>query len=123
MTSLDPPNKHGKQIPPPLFYKEENWLNILTLATGLPLVAPMVKASACNVGDPASIPGSGRTPGEGNDNPLQYSCLENFMDGGAWWARVHGVAKSRTLHWPCSKAGPESKSECDKGHAFPTMLP
>ena len=42
------------------------------------------KASACDVGDPASIPGSGRFPGEGNGNPLQYSCLENPMDGGAW---------------------------------------
>ena len=55
-----------------------------------------VKASACNVGDPGSIPGSGRSPGEGNGNPLQYSCLENPMKGGAWWATVHGVAKSRT---------------------------
>ena len=54
------------------------------------------KASACNVGDPASIPGSGRSHGEGNGNPLQYSCLENSMDGGAWWATVHGVAQSRT---------------------------
>ena len=43
-----------------------------------------VKASACNVGDPASIPGSGRSPGEGNGNPFQYCCLENSMDGGAW---------------------------------------
>ena len=40
-----------------------------------------------------STPGSGRSPGEGNDNPLQYSCLENPMDRGAWWATVHGVAK------------------------------
>ena len=55
-----------------------------------------VKASACNAGDLGSIPGSGRSPGEGNGNPLQYSCLENLMDGGAWWATVHGVAKSRT---------------------------
>ena len=54
------------------------------------------KASACNVGDPGSIPGSGRSPGGGNGNPLQYSCLENSMDGGAWWATVHGVAKSWT---------------------------
>ena len=54
------------------------------------------KVSARNVGDPGSIPGSGRSPGEGNDNPLQYSCLENPMDGGARWATVHGVAKSRT---------------------------
>ena len=55
-----------------------------------------VKASACNAGDLGSIPGSGRSPGEGNGNPLQYSCLENPMDREAWWATVHGVAKSRT---------------------------
>ena len=55
-----------------------------------------VKASACNAGDLGSIPGLGRPPGEGNDNPLQYSCLENPMDRGAWWATVHGIAKSRT---------------------------
>ena len=55
-----------------------------------------VKASACNAGDLGSIPGLGRSPGEGNGNPLQYSCLENPMDRGAWWATVHGVAKSRT---------------------------
>ena len=54
------------------------------------------KVSAYNAGDPASIPGSGRSPGEGNGNPLQYSCLENPMHGGAWLATVHGVAKSRT---------------------------
>ena len=54
------------------------------------------KASACNVGDPGSIPGSARSPGEGNGHPLQYSCLENPMDRGAWQATVHGVAKSRT---------------------------
>ena len=47
------------------------------------LVGQMVKASACNVGDPGSIPGSGRFPGEGKGNPLQYSCLENDKDGGA----------------------------------------
>ena len=55
-----------------------------------------VKASASNAGDLGSIPGSGRSPGEGNGNPLQYSCLENPMDRGAWWATVHGVAKSQT---------------------------
>ena len=54
------------------------------------------KASACSMGDPGSIPGSGRSPGEGNGNPLQYSCLENSMDGGALWTTVHGVTKSRT---------------------------
>ena len=52
--------------------------------------------SACNVGDPGSIPESGRSPGEGNGTPLQYSCLENPMDGGAWKPAVHGVAKSQT---------------------------
>ena len=54
------------------------------------------KASAYNAGDPSSIPGSGRSPGEGNGNPLQYSCLENPMDGGAWRATVHGVTESDT---------------------------
>ena len=53
------------------------------------------KASAHNAGDTGSIPGSGRSSGEGNGNPLQYSCLENSMDGGAWCATDHGVAKSR----------------------------
>ena len=55
-----------------------------------------VKASACNVGDLGSIPGLGRSPGEGNGNPVQYSCLENPMYGEAWWATVHRVANSRT---------------------------
>ena len=55
-----------------------------------------VKVSACSAGDLGLSPGSGRSPGEGNGTPLQYSCLENPMDGGAWWAAVHGVAKSQT---------------------------
>ena len=50
--------------------------------------------SACNVGDPGLTPGWGRSPGEGNGNPLQYSCLENPMGGGLWWATVPGVTKS-----------------------------
>ena len=54
------------------------------------------KPSAYNAGDPGSIPGLGRSPGEGNGNPLQYSCLDNPMDGGAWQVIVHGVAKSWT---------------------------
>ena len=54
------------------------------------------KVSAYNVGDPGLIPGSGRSSGEGNGNPLQYSCLENPMDQGAWGATVHGVAMSQT---------------------------
>ena len=49
-----------------------------------------------NAEDLGSIPRLGRSPGEGNGNPLQYACLENPMDGGAWWATVHGVTKSQT---------------------------
>ena len=63
------------------------------------------KESACNAGDMSSIPGLGRSPGEGNGNPFQYSCLENPMDGGAWWAPVHGITKSQTqlsdFHFTC----------------------
>ena len=54
------------------------------------------KESACNVGDLGSIPGQGRSPGEGNSYPLSYSGLENFMDRGAWQVTVHGVSKSQT---------------------------
>ena len=54
------------------------------------------KESASNAGDPGLIPGSGRSPGEGNGNPFQYSCLENSLDRGAWRATVHGVTKSET---------------------------
>ena len=54
------------------------------------------KESACNAGDLGLTPGSGRSPGEGNDYLLQYSCLENFMDRGAWWAIVHAIAESDT---------------------------
>ena len=54
------------------------------------------KESTCNAGGSSSILGSGRSPGEGIGYPLQYSCLENPMDRGIWWATVHGVAKSRT---------------------------
>ena len=61
------------------------------MAPGASLVAQTVK----HLSAMREIPGSGRSPGEGNGNPLQYSCLENFMDGGAWWATIHGVAKSR----------------------------
>ena len=55
-----------------------------------------VKESACNAGDQGSIPGLGRSLGEGYGHPFQYSCLENSMDRGAWWPAVHGVAKSWT---------------------------
>ena len=57
---------------------------------------PDCKESASNTGDLGSIPGLGTSPGEGNGNPLQYSCLENPMDRGAWQATVYGIAKSQT---------------------------
>ena len=69
------------------------------LNPGLPHFFPgdsEVKASAWHTGDQGSIPGSGRSPGEGNGTPLQYSCLENPMEGGAWQATVHGITKSPT---------------------------
>ena len=56
----------------------------------------MVKNPLANAGDSVSVPGSRRFPGEGNGNSLQYFSLENPMDRGAWWATVHGIAKSRT---------------------------
>jgi len=59
----------------------------------------VIKNPPTNAGDTRDaglIPGSGRSPGEGNDNPLQYSCLENSMDRGVWWATVHGIAKNQT---------------------------
>ena len=74
---------------------EMNWnrrINIYTLPCG----GSEDKESACNVGDPGLIPRLGRSPVEGHGNPLQYSCMENPMDRGAWWATVHGVPKSQT---------------------------
>ena len=81
------------------YHANQNWKNIkdfLSFEIDFPGISE-VKASACNVGDLGSIPGSGRSPGEGNGNPLQYSCLENPMGGRAWWATVHGVAKNQTI--------------------------
>ena len=72
--------------------------NNITIYGGFP-DGSVGKESTCNAedtGDLGSIPGSGRPPGEGNGNLLHYSCLENPMDRGAWWATVDGVAKSRT---------------------------
>ena len=83
-------------------------LNCLTLrllyyrvrASQVVLVVKNLPANTGDLRDPGSVPGSGRSPGEGNGDPLQYSCLENPMDRGAWWATVHGVAKSRArLKW------------------------
>ena len=72
------------------------------------------KASAYNAGDPGSIPGLGRSPGEGNGNPRQYSCLENPMDGGAWLAAVHRVTKSR------KRLNDFTSTLSDKGLVFKT---
>ena len=79
-----------------LWYKSHAAKGNLVCSLGFP-GASEVKASACNLGSVlGSVPVSGRSPGEGNGNPLQYSCLENPMEGGAWWATVHGVTKSQT---------------------------
>ena len=77
---------------PPLKRLKRNWLLTHSDFPG----GSDGKASAYNAGDPGSIPGLGRSPGEGNGTPLQYSCLENPMDTGAWLATVHGVTESRT---------------------------
>ena len=68
---------------------------MLTSALGYP-AGSEGEESACNAEDPGLIPGSGRSSGEGNGNPLQYSCLESSMDRGVWRATVHGIAKRRT---------------------------
>ena len=60
------------------------------------LVAQMVMKSACNAREPGLVPGSGRSPGEGNGYPLQYSCLENSMDKGAWQAIIYGFTETQT---------------------------
>ena len=73
-------------------------MNIPTDSLGFPsdTVVKNLPTSAEDARDVGLIPGSGRSPGEGNGNPLQNSCLENPMDRGAWWATVHGVAKGWT---------------------------
>ena len=74
----------------PSYHSKKNFF--LTTQFGFP-GGSEVKASACNAGDLGSISGLGRFPAEGNGNPLQYSCLENPMDRGAWWATVHGLQR------------------------------
>ena len=71
---------------------KERGLQIRSHPQGFP-GGSVSKESACNAGDLGSIPGSGRSPRGGHGNPLQYSCLENPLDGGEWWATVHGVSK------------------------------
>ena len=73
----------------------DEWIKMYYIHMGFPGDSE-VKASACNAGDLGSIPGLGRSPEEGNGNPLQYSCLENPIGKGAWWATVRGVTKSWT---------------------------
>ena len=89
------------------------------------------KESACNAGDQGLIPGSGRSPREGNGNPLQYSCLENPVDRGAWWATVHGVTQTWTrlkhlsMH-ACIGEGnsnPLQYSWRSQWHPTPVLLP
>ena len=70
------------------------WLGVRG-ATQVALEVKNLPANAGDARDSGSIPRWGRSPGEGNGNPLQYSCLENLMDGGAWWATVHGVTRVR----------------------------
>ena len=78
-------------------YSQEMDLGVVSgLGLSLSLVAQLAKESACNAGDLGSIPRLGRYPGNGNDNPLQYSCLESSMDKGTWQATVHGIAESDT---------------------------
>ena len=62
----------------------------------MPLVVRNLPANVGNERDTGSVPELRRSPGEGNDNPFQYSCLENSMDRGVWWTTVHGVSKSQT---------------------------
>ena len=79
--------------------KSRTWLSDWTELNWIPGFnfphSSLGKKSACSAGDPGLIPGLGRSPGEGNSNPLQYSCLENPMERGAWGATVHGVARVR----------------------------
>ena len=84
------------------------------------------KESACNLGDLGSIPGSGRSPGEGQGNPLQYSCLKNPMDEGERWATVHSVAKSQTqlsdLTFTLSSVAQSCLTLCDPmNHSIPGL--
>ena len=87
--------KHRKIFLLVLFLHQKNFNIILLENLGF-AAGSDGKESACNAEDSGSIPGSERSPGGGNGNPLQYSCLGNPMDGEAWWAIVHGVTKSWT---------------------------
>ena len=89
------------------FLKKGHTINVQ--ASQVALVVKNLLVNAGDVRDAGSIPGSGRSPKGGHSNPLQYFCLENPMDRGAWWATVHGVAKSWTrLKWLSSKSSSSS---------------
>ena len=75
-----------------------------------------VKNPPADAGDTGSIPGSGRSPGGGNGSPLQYSCLENPMDRGGWWATVHEVAKTERLMLHSHKRDQDSSQEHVRAH-------
>ena len=76
----------------PIYYHSSN----IRRTSHVVLLIKKLPANAGDIRDTGSIPGFGRSPGEGHGNPLQYSCLENPQDRGAWWATVHGVEKSWT---------------------------
>ena len=110
---------------------KQTWVQILSLPFPFGKYFPggsEVKVSACNAEDPGSIPELRRSPGEGNGNPLQYSFLENPMEGGAWQATVHRVAKSRTglnyftftffPHYFSQTRACHWHSLCEDGHSF-----
>ena len=78
---------------------KRNFLYLTTLISQVALVVKSLPASAGGIRDKSSITGLGRSPGGGHGNPLQYSCLENPMDRGAWRATVHGVAQSWTTEY------------------------
>ena len=102
------PKSSGFLFVPPYWKLIQNLVKYMILsATHIPFLGnfpplfllrglPDGKVFACSEGDLGSIPGSGRSPEEGHGNPFQHSCLENPMDRGAWWAIVHGIAKSQT---------------------------
>ena len=83
---------------PYMSFRKDEWLVLCRISAGLRMKGfpggSDSKESTCSVRDWGSIPGLGRSPGEGNGNPLQYSCLENSMDKGDWQATIHGTTKS-----------------------------
>ena len=100
-----------------------NWLNLFYWIWGFP-GSSVGKESACSAGDPGLIPGSGRSPGEGNGKPLQYPCPENLMDSGAWWAAVH--ESQRVGHdWETqfSSVAQSCLTLCDPMNCSPPGLP